>query len=188
MRVHVQPLSVLASTSQPRGDGRLSKAEDPRGRRRVQPFGQRGEHHGDLLRGRFQSVQGRVAPGSEGGTASLAAEGLDLLSLTMLAIPNQRVHASVSVAKVAALPVRTGKPFGRYALGSSPPAFHLTPGAYRIWRWPSTQRGSGSQTTGRAVVWGTGLQQTVHRGAHSSCFEVGRLAREPVQTPEQHQS
>ncbi len=60
---HVQGVCVLASTRQPGGDGRLSKAEDPRSRGRVQPFGQRGEHHGDLLRGSFQSIHGRIAPG-----------------------------------------------------------------------------------------------------------------------------
>ena len=37
----VQGLGVLASTSQPGGDGGLSIAEDTLGRRRIQPFGQR---------------------------------------------------------------------------------------------------------------------------------------------------
>ena len=41
--------------SQPRGDGGLSVAEDPRGRRKIQPFGQRREH----LRRGFQTVQRR---------------------------------------------------------------------------------------------------------------------------------
>jgi hypothetical protein len=45
----VEGLSVLASTGQPGRDGGLSKAEDPLGSGRVQPFGQRREHHGDLL-------------------------------------------------------------------------------------------------------------------------------------------
>ncbi len=35
----VQRLSVLASTSQPGGDGRLPVAEDPFGGGRVEPFG-----------------------------------------------------------------------------------------------------------------------------------------------------
>ena len=54
----VQRLSVLASASQPGGDGRLPVAEDPLGGGRVQSFGQRREHHDDLLRGRFQAIEG----------------------------------------------------------------------------------------------------------------------------------
>src|SRR5215831_19509013 len=37
--VLVQALSVLASTSEPPRDGRLTGAENPRGRRSIQPFG-----------------------------------------------------------------------------------------------------------------------------------------------------
>ncbi len=46
----VQRLSVLACTSQPPHNRGVSKAEDPRGRRWVQPFSQRGEHYGDRAR------------------------------------------------------------------------------------------------------------------------------------------
>jgi hypothetical protein len=45
----VEGLSVLASTGQPGRDGGLSKAKGPQGLGRVQPFGQRREHQGDLL-------------------------------------------------------------------------------------------------------------------------------------------
>ncbi len=45
----VQGVCVLASSRQPGGDGRLSKAEDPFGGGRVEPLGQRREHHCDLL-------------------------------------------------------------------------------------------------------------------------------------------
>ncbi len=61
----VQGLSVLASARQPGGDGGLPVAEDPFGSRWVQPFGQRREHHGDLLRRGFQPVQRGVASGTE---------------------------------------------------------------------------------------------------------------------------
>ena len=37
----MEELSVLARAGQPDDDGGLTEAEDPRGRRRVQPFGQR---------------------------------------------------------------------------------------------------------------------------------------------------
>ena len=49
----VQGLSVLTCAPEPGGDGGLPVAEDPFGRGRVQPFGQRREHHGDLLRRGF---------------------------------------------------------------------------------------------------------------------------------------
>jgi hypothetical protein len=48
----------------------------------------------------FQPVQGCVTPGSERGAASLTAKGLNLLSTTMLAIPNQRVDVSIGDAEV----------------------------------------------------------------------------------------
>src|SRR5713226_3567624 len=54
----VQRLSVLASAGQPGGDGGLSVAEDPLGGGSIQSFGQRRQHHCDLLRGSFQTVQG----------------------------------------------------------------------------------------------------------------------------------
>ena len=72
-------------------------------------------------------------------------------------------------------------------VGSSA-AFDLAPGAYRIRNWPCTQRGSGGETTEGAIVWGAWLKQTVHRGAHCSRFEVGRLEREPAMTPKPGQS
>jgi hypothetical protein len=56
----VQGLSVLASPRQPGTDGRLSVTEDPFSGGWVQPFCERREHHGDLLRGSFQTVQGGV--------------------------------------------------------------------------------------------------------------------------------
>jgi hypothetical protein len=166
---HVQGVCVLACTSQPGGDGGLSKAEDPFGGGSVQPFGQRREHHGDLVRGSFQAVQRRVAPGSERGAASLATKRLDLFSAAMFAIPNERMEGSVGVAEVHALRVGTSKPLGAYALGGSPSAFHLSPGTYRSKRRPCTQGGSGGETTDRAIVWGAWLEQTGERRAHLGC-------------------
>jgi len=68
------------------GDGGLSGAEDPCGRRGIQPFGKPREHHGDLLGGGFQPVQRRVASSTEGSAARLTAKRLDRLSTTVLAI------------------------------------------------------------------------------------------------------
>src|SRR6266487_2218185 len=68
------------------GNGGLSKAEDPLGSRRIQPFGRRREHHCDLLGRGFQTVQEGVASGSEGGAASETSKRLDALEMAMLAI------------------------------------------------------------------------------------------------------
>ena len=128
----VQGVRVPTSASQPRGDGGLSKAEDPFSSRRVQPFGQRREHYGDLISGSFQPVERRVAPGSERGAASLTAKRLDVLSLAVLAITNQRMNLSISNAEVQALLVGTGVPIGVDSLGCSRAAFDLAKGGVLV--------------------------------------------------------
>jgi hypothetical protein len=178
---------VLTSTRQPSGNGRLPVAEDPFGGGKVQPFGQRREHHCDLLRGGFQAIQGGIASGTEGGVAGLTAEGLDPLSRTMLAIPNERMDLSISIAEVEALLVGTGEAFGGYPLRGSSPAFHLAPGEHRSRCWSSTRRGSGGQTTGGAILWGAGLEQTVDQRSSPRCLSMGKLKREPAKTPEPRQ-
>jgi hypothetical protein len=85
----VQGLCMLPSAREPGGDGGLTVAEHTLSSGRIQPFGQRREHHGDLARGSFQTVQGSVAPGSEGSAASETSKGLDALGTAMLAIPSQ---------------------------------------------------------------------------------------------------
>jgi hypothetical protein len=137
----MQGVCVLANASEPGSDGGVSKAEDPRGRRRVEPFRQRREDHGDLLGRRFQSVQGGVVPGSERGAARLTPKGLDRFALAMFAIADQRLPVRVSVAEVRALRVRTGVAGGVHPLGRSASAFHLAPGAHRRGRSPTTRRG-----------------------------------------------
>ena len=77
-------------------------------------------------------LQRSIVSSAERGAAGLAAKGLDLLGTAMLAIPNQRVDVSIGDAEVRALLIGTGEAFSGYALGCSPPAFHLTPGVY--WR------------------------------------------------------
>ena len=148
----------------------MSVAEDPLGGGRVQPFGQRREHHGDLLRGRFQSVQGRVASRTEGGAAGLAAKGLDVLGLAMLAIPNQRVDLSIGDAEVGALRVGTGEAFGVDPLGRSPAAFDLAPGAHRRRsKSHNTRVGAGEATDGtiKRSAW---LEKALDRGTHGLCL------------------
>jgi hypothetical protein len=125
--VLMEELSVLACASEPPCDGRLPIAEDAFSRGRIQPFSQGGEHHGDLVRGSFRSV----VSSTERGAALLAAKGLDLLSLTMLAIPNQRVDPRIGEAEVHALLIGTGKILGIDAFGRSPTTFDLAPGAHR---------------------------------------------------------
>ncbi len=115
----------------------LASAENPFGSRRIQPFGQRREHHGYLVRGGFQTVQGRVAPGSERGAAGLTTKRLDALGTAMLAISDEGVDPIIGDAEVRALLVRTGEACGVHTLGDSPPAFHLWPGTHRSRRWSS---------------------------------------------------
>ena len=165
----VQGLCVLASASEPGGDGGLSISEDSLGSGKVQPFSERRQHHPDLVRGGFQMVQGSVASGGEGGAAGLTAKGLDPLGLAMLAIPNQRVDPIIGDAEGRALLVRTGEALGLDPLGCSSAAFHLTPGTYWQRRWSSTRRGSRAETTGGAIVWAAGLEQTVEPAAHLGC-------------------
>src|SRR5215472_13102548 len=115
----VQGLCMFPSASEPGRNGGLTKAEDPLGSRRVEPFSQRREHHCNVMRGGFQTIQRRIASSTERGTASLAAEGLDLLSLTMLAIPNEGMDVSISHAEVLTLLIETGIALRVYAFGSS---------------------------------------------------------------------
>ena len=92
----------------------------------------RDPHHGDLISGSFQPVERRVAPGSERGAASLTAKRLDVLSLAVLAITNQRMNLSISNAEVQALLVGTGVPIGVDSLGCSRAAFDLAKGGLLV--------------------------------------------------------
>ena|SRR5216683_4409268 len=130
-KVLVEALSVLPSAGQPGDDRGLTVAEDPFSGGWVQPFGERCQHHCDLLGRGFQTIQRGVASGSEGGAAGLAAKGLDVLGMPMLAISHQSVDVSVCDPGVRALPVRTGETLSVYAFGSSSSAFDLAPGAHK---------------------------------------------------------
>jgi hypothetical protein len=77
-----------------------------------------------------------MASSTECGVAGLAAKGLDLFSVTMLAIPNQGMNVSICDPEVRALVVGTGETLGVYAFGGSPPTFDLAPGTHRQRRWP----------------------------------------------------
>jgi hypothetical protein len=130
----MEDLSVPACPSEPPRDAGLSKAEDPRGGGSIQPFSQRREHHGDLVRGGFQAIQGRVASGTEGAVAGRTSEGLDALSRAMLAISDERMDLRISIAEVRALRVGTGEALGVDSLRCSSAAFDLTPGPHRSMR------------------------------------------------------
>ena len=133
----VQGLCMCPSATQPDRDGRLSVPENPFGGGRAGPFRQRREHHGDLVSGGFQPVEGRVAPGSEDGVAGLTTKALDALGLAMLAIAHQGMNGSVGDPEVRTLPVGTGEAIGLYPLRGPPPAFHLRPRTYQHRCWPS---------------------------------------------------
>jgi hypothetical protein len=151
----VHDVRVRACTGQPGGNGGLSKAEDPLGSRRIQPFGQRREHYRDLLGRGFQTVQGGVASGTERGAASLAAKCLDALETAMLAISYQGVDMSIGDAEVRTLLVGTSEALRGYALGGSPSAFDLAPGAHGCRGLFHAWRGA---TTDGAIQWRAGLE------------------------------
>jgi len=176
---------VLASTSQPGDDGGLSVAEDPFGGARVQTFGKRREHPCDLLRRGFQTVQGGVASRTERGPAGLTAKRLDVFGLAMLAISHESVAGSVCDPEVRALLVGTSEACGGYALGGSPPAFDLAPGAHRCRGWFHAWRG---ETTDGAIKWSAGLEQTVDQSTSPACLCIRRLKMRPSKATKQRQS
>ena len=147
----VQRLSVLACPSKSPHNRGLSKTEDPFGGGRIEPFGQRREHHGDLVRWGFPKIQGSVALGSERGMAVLTTKHLDMLGTAMLAISHQCMHVRVGDAEVQVLLIETGEALCVHALGCSAPAFHLTPGAYSCRGWSRTWRRRAGETAERAV-------------------------------------
>src|SRR5215470_6864126 len=106
--------------------------------------------------------------GSESGVTGLTPKRLDPLETAMLAISDEGMEASVSFAEVGALSVGTSESFGVDAFRCSSATFHFRPGTHSSRRWPSTRRGIGAETTGRAIVWSAELEQTVHRGALGS--------------------
>ncbi|HEX6483848.1 MAG TPA: hypothetical protein VF043_33790 [Ktedonobacteraceae bacterium] len=183
----MQELRMRARASQPRGDGGLSKTEDPFGGGRIEPFGQRRQDHGDLVRGSFQTVQGGVTPGGKGGAAGLTPKRLDVLSTAMLAIAHQRMNVRIGVPEVPALPVRTSEPFGIDAFRCSSATFHFRPGTHSSRRWLHTRRGSGSQATGGAIVWAARLQETLECAALGPSSRGERLKAEPVEMPQQRE-
>src|SRR5260221_4260752 len=154
---------MLASASQPGSDRGLPVAEDPFSGGRIQPFGERSQHHCDLTRGSFQAVQGGMAPSSESAMAGLTTKCLDLLSATMCAIPAQSMNVSVCDARVRALGVGTGEAIGVHPLRCSPPAFDLPPGAHT--RRAHTRRDGAREATGRANQREAWLEDAFYRGA-----------------------
>jgi len=67
----VQALRMFTCSREPPCNRGLPKAEDAFSRGSIQPLGQRGEHHGDLLGRRFQPVQRRIPSRTEGRAAGL---------------------------------------------------------------------------------------------------------------------
>jgi hypothetical protein len=161
-------------------DGRLPVAEDPFGRGSIQPFGERRQHYCDLVRGGLQTIQGRVAPGSESRVAGRASKRLDALGMAMRAIPNQGVDMSFGDPGVPALLVGTGEALGVHLLGRSPTVFHLTPRSHRRRHRPHDRRVGAGEVTGGAVKWGAWLEKTLERDTPGCCCRLDRTMMGPT--------
>ena len=99
----------------------------------------------------------------------MTTKRLDALGLAMLAIADESVELSIGDPEVRALRVRTSEAVRGYALGCSPPAFHLAPGAHRCRSRSHNRRVGAGETTGGAIVWAARLEKTLHRGASLPC-------------------
>jgi hypothetical protein len=107
----------------------------------------------------------------------------------MRAISDEGMDVSIGDSIVGALRVGTGKALGIDSLGCSPAAFHLTPRSHKRRRRPNYRQVDARETTGRAVVWAAGLEETVERGVHlGCCSRLGRTMRKPAKRPQPEQA
>ena len=130
------------------------------------PSASRDEHQGDLVRWGFQTVSGSVAPGSERAATGRASKCLHALSTAMFAI-SQKTRGLEHHCCQSTGPAGSDRRSLRCLSEWRAPRRLFTSLQGRGFRrsCPSTQRGSGAETTGGAIVWGAWLQQTVERAA-----------------------
>jgi hypothetical protein len=105
----------------------------------------------------------------------------------MFAIANEGVDPGISDPGVQALQVGTREALSVDALRCSPATFHLTPGSHRRRHWLSARQGRGGQTTGRAMVRGAGLEETLDQRSSPRNLRMRKLKTEPVQAPKQRE-
>src|SRR3989442_4018801 len=106
-----------------------------------------------------------------------------MLSLTMLAIPDQSMNVSVCDSKVRTLWVGTGEALGVHPFRSSPPAFDFAPRAHRERRWFSNCRDGGREATGWTIVRGAWFEKTLDHGVYRLCSQVREVMMRPVKVP-----
>jgi hypothetical protein len=133
------------------------------------------------MRRGFQTIQGGVAPSTEGGMAGLAAKGLDALGLAVLAISYEGMNMSIGDAEVPALLVGTTVPLGCSREWRAPrrllSSYHGRTGAGAC--PPADEAVEASQQAGQSSgVRGLSRRCSVVRLA-ISCEEEGAI-REPV--------
>ena len=85
----VQARAVRASSGEPGGDRRMAMTEDAFRCRDAEPFRHGRQDFAHTLYRRFEPIEGRMATGGEGGSARLAAQGLDALVLAVRAVTDQ---------------------------------------------------------------------------------------------------
>jgi hypothetical protein len=91
----------------------------------IQAFGQKPEHHLDLIGLGFEIVQGRAFPDREGFAAGLTTEFANGLGLINPAIADQGVNGRVGDAEIITPGMRTSMSGGVNAFLSSSLAFTL---------------------------------------------------------------
>jgi hypothetical protein len=163
----MEELSVLACASQPRGAGGLTGALRPVGPRKhpdLRPV-QRAPWRSGARK--CSDGTGGVAPSTEGGAASRASKGLDVLGTARLAIPDKRVDGSSGDPEGGALLSGTGQACGGYPSGGLPGG--LSPHARGVLgqRQVSHLRSRGHRW---AIKRGAGFEKMVDHRASSPCL------------------
>jgi hypothetical protein len=114
----MQALSMCSSASEPVGDGGMPDAKDPFCCREIQPFGQRTQHEGHPLRGRFQPIHRRMDTSTERVATRLTAKPLDSLGFSVAPIAHDGMDIRIADRVVLAGLIGTGEALGLHADGA----------------------------------------------------------------------
>ena len=122
---------------QPSGDCTFAVLKHSHGCSDTQPFSHCRQDFCDSRGWRLESIEWGIAPGSAGGSTSLAAKGLNPLVLAMRAVADQGMELRVGDAIVRARLVGTGEAIRRDAFRCASSALQFPPRANGWKRWSS---------------------------------------------------